>query len=107
MGCGASSVSAGPAHAVRALGLLSGGVGADRRALDDGARIDGQLAARDGRGEAIHAARGRAALLLAGLVVLRAVARALEPLRRLAGRHAAAEMRALLVQDGDARLEAV
>ena len=49
----------------------------------------------------------RAALLLADLVVLRAVARALEPLRGDALRHAAAEVRALLVQRVDAVLHAV
>ena len=56
--------------------------------------------------EAVHATRGRAALLLTDAVVLRAVARALEPLAAVALRHAAAEVRALLVQRDEAVLHA-
>ena len=57
-------------------------------------------------GEAVEATRRRAALLLADPVVLRAVARALEPLRRHALRHPAAEVHALLVQRDEPGLHA-
>src|SRR4051812_27399980 len=91
--------------AVRALGLLAGGVRADRRAGHDRAGVDRHVAvAGDRDGEAVHAARRRTGLLLADLVVLRAVTRALEPLAGHARRHAAAEVRALLVERHDAAL---
>ena len=64
------------------------------------------VAARDRHGEAVEAARRRATLLLTDPVVLRAVARALEPLRRDAGRHAAAEVHALLVERDEPGLHA-
>ena len=51
--------------------------------------------------EPVHPLRGGAELVLARGVVLRAVARALEPLRLLAERHAAAEVHASLVQRHD------
>src|SRR5215217_467715 len=66
--------------AVGAFGLLAGRVRPDGRALDHQTRVDLELAARDRRGEAVHPAWRGAALLLAHLVVLRTVARALEPL---------------------------
>src|SRR5438270_11916070 len=88
--------------AVRAFRLLSGGVGADGRAGDDRLGVNHDHATLDRRGEAVETARGRAALLLADPVVLRPVARALEPLRRLAPRHPAAQVHALLVQVDDA-----
>ena len=78
--------------AVRAFGLLAGRVGPDRRTLDDVARVDGERVALDGRREAVHAARRGTAALLTGLVVLRAVAGALEPLRRETGRDSTAEV---------------
>src|ERR1700712_5370015 len=93
--------------AVGTLGLLAGGVGADRRALDDHAGVDGGRAVADLAGEAVQATRRRATLLLARLVVLRAVTAALEPLRREAGRHAAAEVHALLVERHHAGLHGV
>src|SRR3954447_18192919 len=62
------------ADAVRTLGLLAGGVGADRRALDDLAGVHADVAAALGDREAVEAARRRAALLLAVAVVLRTVA---------------------------------
>src|SRR5689334_13609539 len=79
-------------HAKRALGVLAGGVGADRRAEEDRAGVDDDRVAGLGRVEAVEATRRRARLLLADAVVLRAVARALEPLRGLTERHAATEV---------------
>src|SRR4051812_40102913 len=91
--------------AVRALGLLTGGVGADRRTLDDGSRVDGDVTVAGQRPrEAVHAPRRRPALLLADSVVLRAVAGALEPAARRARRHAAPEVRTLLVQRDEPEL---
>src|SRR5262249_4661377 len=90
-------------HARRALLALARGVGADRRALGHRGRGDGHAVARGWGRETVHAAPGGTAALLADPVVLRAVARALEPLRRLAPRHATAEVRALLIQ-GDIAL---
>ena len=78
-----------------------GGPGDDRAGVDDDVAV-----AADRDREAVHAARRRAGLLLADLVVLRAVARALEPLAGDALRHAAAEVRALLVERDDALLHA-
>src|SRR5688572_17532479 len=58
--------------AVRPLGLLAGGVGADRRAVDDGAGVHGDVTvAGDRDREAVHAAWSGASLLLADPVVLR------------------------------------
>src|SRR5437868_6100328 len=97
----------GPAtDAVRTFGLLSGRVRADRRALHDArrARVHRDVPARDLRREPVEATRRRTALLLADPVVLRTVARALEPLRGRAVRHAAAEVHTLLVQEDEARL---
>src|SRR3954451_21861506 len=92
-----------PSDARRALLPLSGGVGTDRRALHHYRGVDDDVVARDLHREAVHAARRRTPLLLADPVVLRAVARALEPLRGLAPRDTAAEVRALLVE-GDVAL---
>src|SRR3954467_4443527 len=95
------------ADAVGALGLLAGRVGADRRAGDDRAGVHRDVAVGgDRQREAVHPARCRPGLLLADLVVLRPVARALEPLAGDALRHAAAEVRALLVEGDDARFHA-
>ena len=69
------------AYAVRAIGLLAGGVGPDGWALNDGACVYGQDAVGYRSGKAVHAAGGWAAPLLAYLVVLRTVSGALEPLR--------------------------
>jgi len=69
------------ADAVRALGLLAGGVGPDGRALNDGSCVYGQDTVGYRSGKAVHPTGGRAAPLLAYLVVLRTVAGALEPLR--------------------------
>src|SRR5687768_6911012 len=91
---------------MRAFQFLTGGVDADRRALDHLLGVHHDHAALDADAEAIEAARRRACLLLADPVVLRAVARALEPLRAGAPRHAAAEVDALLVQGHDALLHA-
>src|SRR5207248_4533033 len=93
-----------PSDAVRALCLLTGGVGADRRALEDEPGVDRHLATGDFGREPVEAPGGRPALLLADPAVLRAVAGALEPLRRLAPRHPTAEMDALLVEHHDAGL---
>src|SRR5919106_607311 len=82
--------------AARALSLLAGGVDPDRRALDLGPGVDRHRVAVDGDREPVHAPGGGAALLLADPVVLRAVTGALEPLRRLAPRHPAAQVGALL-----------
>ena len=59
------------------------------------------LAAAHSESEAVEATRRRARLLLADPVVLRAVARAFEPLRCRAERHPATEMHAPLVQRDD------
>src|SRR5688572_28510670 len=93
--------------AVRPLGLLAGGVGADGRPLDEGGRVDAEDAAAHLDAEHVEAARRRAALLLTDPVVLRAVARALEPLGALAERDPAAEVHALLVEGDDALLHPV
>src|SRR5262245_13579345 len=87
--------------AVRPGGLLTRGVRADGRAEEDRARVDGDDTRRDRDPEAVHAPRRRTTALLADLVVLTAVAGALEPLRRQALRHPATEVRALLVQRVD------
>src|SRR4051794_20615550 len=91
--------------AVRALGLLAGRVRADRRSRHDRAGVDRHVAVPGDRDrEPVHAARRRPGLLLADLVVLRPVARALEPLAGEARRHAAAEVWALLVERHDPAL---
>ena len=64
--------------------------------------VDQTLPSVDVIGNRSMPARRRAQLVLAGLVVLRAVARALEPLRGAAERHAAAQVHAALVQRHDA-----
>src|SRR3954452_14389818 len=91
-----------PADAVGALCLLAGGVGSDGRPLDDEAGVHDQRVAADLHGEVVEAAWRGPTLLLADAVVLRPVARALEPLRGRAVGHAAAEVHALLVQRDDA-----
>src|SRR5690606_23463649 len=87
--------------AVRALGLLAGGVGALGRAGDDAAGVDDEVAVVvDRHGEAVHATGGGTALVLADPVVLRAVAAALEPLGGDALGHPAPEVGAGL-PEGD------
>src|ERR1700688_3612943 len=109
-GCsGADRGGRGPWNlaAVRALGLLAGGVGTDGRPDEHGLGVNADGAVTvDGEREAVEPARRRAALLLADAVVLRSVARALEPLRAEAPRHAAAQVDALLVQGDVALLHA-
>src|SRR4051795_5566937 len=90
-----------PADAVGALCLLAGGVGSDGRPLDDETGVHDQRVPADLHGEVVEAARRGPALLLADTVVLRAVARALEPLRGQAVRDAATEVHALLVERDD------
>src|SRR5688572_8696280 len=83
--------------AVGALGFLTGRVGADRHALDDVARVDGDLVGgRELEREVVETARRRPRLLLADTVVLRTVTTALEPLARRALGDAAPEVRTLL-----------
>src|SRR5215213_7415165 len=101
------SVLAHRTDAVGTLRLLAGRVGTDGRAGDDAAGIHRHLTAFDGHAEAVEAARGGAALLLAHPVVLASVARALEPLRRLAPRHATAQVDALLVDGHQTRFVAL
>src|SRR3546814_13729461 len=84
--------------AVRTLGLLAGGVGADRRADQHGAGVNADGAAVDGDREAVENTGGGATLLLAEPVILRAVALELEPLRGDALGHAATEVDALQVE---------
>src|SRR5262249_42896517 len=60
--------------------------------------VDLDHAALDAHRGALQAVGGGPQLMLAGVVVLRAVARALEPLALLAERDPAAQVRALLVQ---------
>src|SRR3954464_15278513 len=90
----------------RPLGALPGGVRPDRRADDHDARVDVHLVAGDGHDEAVETARRRAADVLTDPAVLRTVAGALEPLRRLAPRDLAAQVHALLVEGDDALLHA-
>src|SRR3954462_15573980 len=74
-------------HAQGALGVLTGGVRPDGRTEKDRSRVDDDAAvARLRRVEPVETARRGAGLLLADAVVLRAMARALEPLRRRAER---------------------
>src|SRR6266508_822437 len=88
-----SSVPSHAGDAVRSLGLLAGGVGTDRRSGVHLAGVDRDVSAGINREEkAVHATRCRAGLLLADLVVLRAVAGTFEPTTRVALRNAAAEM---------------
>ena len=68
------------ADTVWTFGFLTGGVGADRGALDDGARINSENIFGYGHHEAIHATGCGTTLLLTDTVVLRAVTWALEPL---------------------------
>src|SRR5207342_259809 len=93
-----SACAHGASDTGRSLGALAGGVGADGRADDDLAGVDDDVAAGDLEPEAVEAAGRRATALLADPVVLGSVARALEPLRAVAPRHAAPEVHALLVQ---------
>src|SRR5689334_164567 len=88
----------GGSRAVGAFGLLAGGVGPDGRALDNDLGVDDDEAVFDCHAEAVEAAGGGAAHLLPHPAVLGAVARALEPLRRGAPRHPAAQVHALLVE---------
>src|SRR5919197_277097 len=106
MGSGPSA-----ADAVGAFQLLPGGVGAARQAGDDLGGVDHDLVALHADGEAVEPARGRALLVLAGLVVLGPVAGALPPLGGRAPGDPAAEVDAALVQGhvaaaGDAPVEA-
>src|SRR4051794_27214708 len=97
-----------PSHAQRTLGVLTGRVRPDRRAEEDVAGIDDDARiARLRCEEAVETARRRARLLLADAVVLRAVTRALEPLRRLAERDATTEVHAALVERDDPELRHV
>ncbi|MGA1111986.1 MAG: hypothetical protein ACO3VO_10360, partial [Ilumatobacteraceae bacterium] len=66
----ATSVST---HAVWAFGRLTGRVGADWWATEDGTGVDDDDAVGDRDAEAIHAARSWTALLLTDAVVLRTV----------------------------------
>src|SRR5580765_8519897 len=84
--------------AVGAFGHLAGGVGSDGRTLREERGVDGHVAAGDEHLETIEPPGRGTVALLADAVVLRAVARALEPLRGLTPRDAAAEVHALLVQ---------
>src|SRR5687768_8142559 len=95
---GACRWGARPSDAVRALGLLAGGVDADGGPLDGRARrVDGDAAvAAHVHRPAVHAPGGRTTFLLADPVVLGAVAGALEPLRRGAPGNPAPEVGALL-----------
>ena len=93
--------------AARALGLLAGGVRC--RWPGPGRRVPVLIVtavAVDLDGELVETPGGGATLLLADPVVLGAVAGALEPLRRLAPRHPAAEVDALLEEGDEARLPA-
>src|SRR4051812_40661363 len=92
---------------MRAFLLLAGGVGADGRAQRALAGVDDDLAGGDRRGEAVQTAGRRPTLLLTDAVVLRTVARALEPLGALAPRDAAPEVHALLVEGDDPILHAL
>src|SRR5688500_16317948 len=86
--------------AARALGFLTRGLDADGKALDHGPGIDRHRVAADLDGELVETPGGGATFLLPDPVVFRAVARAFEPLRRLAPGHTTAEVDTLL-EDGD------
>src|SRR5947207_1872836 len=91
---------------MRPFQLLAGGVRPDGGTLDDLLRVDAEDAAVDLDAEPVEAARRGAALLLSHPVVLRSMARTLEPLRAWAPGHAAPQVHALLVQRHDAVLHA-
>src|SRR5436305_9139637 len=93
-------------HAQRPFLLLAGGVRADRGAEEDRPGVHCHAAATDQHREAVEPARRRPGLLLAHPVVLRPVARALEPLRRLAPRDPAPEVDAPLIERDEALLHA-
>src|SRR5438067_652624 len=80
------------------LGILSRAVRTAWRPDDEVTRIYRKEAAGRRQREPVQSARRRPGLVLTGTVVLRAVARTLEPLRRLAERNAATEVHAPLVQ---------
>src|SRR5439155_24696604 len=101
-----------PSHAEGSLGRLVGGVRPPRRARDDVRGVHRHRVSRDRQLEPVQPGGGGPQLVLARLVVLRAVARAFEPLARLAERDPASEVDALLVQGhqalrGDAGVDAV
>src|SRR5262245_31288049 len=85
-------------YAERALGRLVDRSRPARRAGDDLGGVHLHGAALDGHGEPHEAVRRRAELPFASVVVLRAVARAFEPLALVAERDAAPEVGALLIQ---------
>src|SRR5437870_3253741 len=87
-----------PAHAERALRGLVDGVGAAGRAVDELRGVHSDVRPFDLQRESSEARRGRSQLVFTGAVVLRAVARALEPLAGLAERNSAAQVHALLVE---------
>src|SRR3954451_9340913 len=95
------------ANTVGAFSFLASGVRADGRPLDDRAGVDGEYPTAPIGADPIHAARRRTTLLLADLVVLRTVTRALEPLRGETRWNAATEVGTLLVHDGEPGLHAV
>src|SRR5207302_2310461 len=97
-GCSPALVATHGCDAERTFGVLPGRVRPARRPRLDIAGVDRERAARQRQRHAVEPARCRAELVLTGAVVLRAVAGALEPLRRLAERDAAAEVDASLVQ---------
>src|SRR5437588_4899144 len=80
------------------------GVGAPGRPEDDGRGVDLDCVAFHLDREPIHALRRRTQLVLPGAVVLRAVARALEPLALLAEGDPTSEMGALLIERHQALL---
>src|SRR5439155_9988664 len=84
--------------AERTFLFLTGCVRAARRAGDHERRVDRHRVSVDGDHEAVEPARRGSQLVFAGLVVLRAVARAFEPLRLHAERDLAAEVHAALVE---------
>ena len=69
--------------------------------------VDRHRLSVDDGGPVVEAARRRACVLLSDAAVLRTVARALEPLRRLTERHSATEVHALLVERDDPVLHAL
>src|SRR5918992_1008035 len=89
-------------NAARALSFLTGGLDADRQALDHGPGVDGHQVAVDHEGELVETPGSGPTLLLPDPVVLGAVARALEPLRGLAPGHPTAEVNTLLEESDEA-----
>src|SRR3546814_13614200 len=86
------------------FGFLTCCVGTNRLTSDDHTCVDRDPSFTDVHREPVHPSRCGSTLFLTDLVVLGAMALALEPLRRLALWHSAPEVRHLLVEGPQACL---